>query len=409
MSTAATEYLPTPCEASGCPSGDNGSAPLTAEEWEAQRYNDAPPSRPPLAIEYIPTEGEAAGAQPEPPKSKPLAELKRREANDPTELLRTGYLCRGGGLLLCGPTGVGKSSLAMQAMILWGLGRECFGIAPVKPLKSLLIQAENDDGDTAEMRDGVTTGLELSNTQSQSALANITVACEDTRTAADFTALTLAPLLEKHRPDLVWIDPALAYLGGEANSQKDVGGFLRNLINPLLHRFECGGIIITHTNKPPTGNEKPNWQAGDFAYLGTGSAEWANWARAVLALRSIGSHEVFELVAGKRGRRLGWKDAANNPAYSKFLAHSKQPGVICWREVSSEEVPAKGRPKSYDVAEMLELLPPEGLCAGEWLTIAKTECGISKTSFHRERLALVKAGRVIRSKIHGKWQPIKSA
>ena len=39
-------------------------------------------------------------------------------------------------MLLVGPTGVGKSALAMQAMILWGLGREAFGIKPAKPLKS---------------------------------------------------------------------------------------------------------------------------------------------------------------------------------------------------------------------------------------------------------------------------------
>lgn len=363
--------------------------------------------------EHLPPHDDEADGHPLelplPPESKPLADLKRREANDPTELLRTGYLCQGGGLLLCGPTGIVKSSLAMQAMILFALGRECFGIMPAKPLRSLLIQAENDDGDLAQMRDGVVARLELPHTESQTALSSIVVACEDIRTKATFTNYTLAPLLAKHQPDLVWIDPALAYLGGEASAQKDVGGFLRNLINPLLHRFECGGIIITHTNKPPSGHEKPNWQAGDFAYLGTGSAEWANWARAVLAIRSIGSHDVFELVAGKRGRRLGWKDAANNPAYSKFLAHSKEPGVICWQEVSAEDVPTKGRPKSYDVAEMLALLPPEGLPAGEWQKLAKSDAGISEASFHRERRALAKAGRVIRSKVHGKWQPIKSA
>jgi RecA-family ATPase len=70
----------------------------------------------------------------------------------------------------------------MQAAILWGLGRECFGIVPVKPLKSLLIQAENDAGDLAEMRDGVIAGLDLTPGQAQTALANIVVACEDTST-----------------------------------------------------------------------------------------------------------------------------------------------------------------------------------------------------------------------------------
>jgi hypothetical protein len=73
--------------------------------------------------------------------------------NDPDELLRFRFLCRRGLLLLCGPTGIGKSSFAMQCMILWALGLPAFGIAPVRPLKSLLIQAENDEGDLAEMRE----------------------------------------------------------------------------------------------------------------------------------------------------------------------------------------------------------------------------------------------------------------
>src|SRR5205807_1283581 len=79
--------------------------------------------------------------------------------HDPNELLRHRFLCRVGGLLLCGPTGIGKSSLALQMMMRWAAGRECFGIEPVRPLKSLLIQAENDDGDLSEMRDGVSAGL----------------------------------------------------------------------------------------------------------------------------------------------------------------------------------------------------------------------------------------------------------
>jgi hypothetical protein len=359
---------------------------------------------PPPTPEYTPSEAEPI---PQPPKSKPLAELKRRESNDPTELLRTGYLCRGGGLLLCGPTGIGKSSLAMQAMILWALGRECVGIEPAKPLKSLLIQAENDDGDLAEMRDGIIAGLELPHTETQTALANIAVACEDTRAGLAFTSFTLEPLLEKLRPDLVWIDPALAYLGGEASAQKDVGGFLRNLINPLLHRFECGGIIITHTNKPPSGHEKPNWHAGDFAYSGTGSAEWGNWARAVLAIRSIGSHDVFELRAGKRGARLGWQDETGQRSYVRHLAHSAK--GICWRDADPDEIPQTGRPKKHDVGEMFALLPDGGLTATKWQKLAKTECGISEASFHRERRTLANAGRVIRSAVSGKWQPVLRA
>jgi len=95
------------------------------------------------------------------PIAKTLDEFVRPAANDPAELLKHRFLCKGGGLLLVGPTGHGKSSLAMQLMIKFALGQPVFGIEPTRPLKSLLIQAENDDGDLAEMKCGVINGLNL--------------------------------------------------------------------------------------------------------------------------------------------------------------------------------------------------------------------------------------------------------
>lgn len=292
-----------------------------------------------------------------PPRAKSLGDLKRRTADDPNELLRTGYLCRCAGLLIAAPSGIGKSSLAIMAMILWAIGRAIFGITPVRPMKSLLIQAENDDGDLAEMRDGVVAGMDLTDEEKKTALQNVIVVHENTRTGREFTNYTVAPLLELHRPDLLWIDPALAYLGGDVSSQKDVGFFLRNLLNPLLTKFNCGCVVVHHTNKPSRGEEKSAWQAGDFAYLGSGSAEWANWARAVLAIRSIGSHEVFELRAGKRGARIGWKDDDGKTSFARLIGHATEPGVICWRPATEDETPA-GRPRRAGTREDLTALVP---------------------------------------------------
>jgi hypothetical protein len=313
-----------------------------------------------VAAEYLGTE-DASSEQPapEPPKTKKLGELIRRAENDPTELLRRGYLCRGGGLLIVGPSGIGKSSFATQAQILWVNGRALFGIQPARPLRSLVIQAENDEGDLAEMRDGVMAGLRLSPDEIQTANEGIITCTEDSRTSVAFCNNTLAPLLELHRPDLVWIDPALAYLGGDSNSQKDVGIFLRNLVNPLLHKFNCGGVICHHTNKPARGEEKPTWQAGDFAYLGAGSAEWANWARGVLAIRSIGSHKVFELRAGKRGGRIGWKNALGETDYFKFIGHATEPSVICWGEIDPAELPPAPTKRAGTCEDLLALVPLE--------------------------------------------------
>jgi len=89
------------------------------------------------------------------------------------------------------------------------------------------------------------------------------------------------------------IDPFFAYLGDSVSEQKAVSRFLRNGLNPILQQHGCGLILVHHTNKPTAGKEKPDWRAGDFAYLRSGTSEIANWARAVMAIRSIGSHTIF--------------------------------------------------------------------------------------------------------------------
>ena len=70
-------------------------------------------------------------------------------ANDPDNLIGNRWLTRGSSMIISGGTGIGKSSLMMQVIIRWSLGLDFFGIAPVRPLKIGVIQAENDKGDLA--------------------------------------------------------------------------------------------------------------------------------------------------------------------------------------------------------------------------------------------------------------------
>ena len=84
--------------------------------------------------------------------------MKFDTENDPNNLLGQRWLCCGGSCLFVGQSGIGKSSLAMQMTVSWALGKEVFGIKPVKHLKSLLIQAENDFGDVSEMLRGTVSG-----------------------------------------------------------------------------------------------------------------------------------------------------------------------------------------------------------------------------------------------------------
>lgn len=301
------------------------------------------------------------------PKVVELGDLRTPDyGRDPSELIKNRFLYRKGVCLLLGPTGIGKSAFLMQGGIYLSVGKSFFGIVPGecyqdKGMRILLIQAENDEGDLAEMRDGVLRGCEdLSESERVRALKNLKV-CTICDKSADAFVAALGALLEQAGPfDLVMIDPAFAYLGGDSNSQKDVGRFMRELLNPLLHLHDVGMILAHHTNKPLKGKEKDGWEASDFAYLGAGSAEWINPARAALAIRSLGSESVFELRAAKRGKRLGWQD--DNGAYTtrQYIAHHGEPGVICWRSATAGEVKevtekkdTAGRPRKVDPMEVL--------------------------------------------------------
>jgi hypothetical protein len=89
----------------------------------------------------------------------PLRELRgasfldfaKRKIDESKTLLGKRYLCRGGGMFAIAPSGSGKSVFAAQAAIELACGLPAFGIRPSQPLRSFIIQAEDDDGDIIEM------------------------------------------------------------------------------------------------------------------------------------------------------------------------------------------------------------------------------------------------------------------
>ncbi|NLF39381.1 AAA family ATPase [bacterium] len=149
----------------------------------------------------------------------------------------------------------------MQLAIHLAAGQALFGVEPgdtftASGMKVLLLQAENDEGDLAEMRDGVLKGCDdLTPEKRERALSNIRVVtiCD---TVSDAFGITLDALISGRGPfDLVMVDPAFAYLGGDSNSQKDVSHFMRELLNPLVQKHRVGLLLAHHTNKqrPPEG------------------------------------------------------------------------------------------------------------------------------------------------------------
>jgi len=289
-------------------------------------------------------------------------------SNDANTVLGRRWLCRGGSLLFVGQSGTGKSSLAVQMAVCWAIGRDVFGIKhPTgKPLKSLFVQAENDVGDLAEMMQGVMAGLGIDSFSDEFDLLkkNLIFVRDTTHTGFAFTE-SIRKLIDRHKPDLVFIDPLLSFIGDDISKQSVCGQFLRNWLNPISDATGVVWVMVHHTNKPSLDKgAKSGWKTADYAYSGSGSSELTNWARAVMTLGMLDDGE-FELKLAKRGMRSGACEQDGTPTTRLFLRHSET--GIRWEQCTeppmAEHKP--GRPSK------VEALLAEGL--GQFLDATPTE------------------------------------
>lgn len=251
---------------------------------------------------------------------------------DPSTAVGQRYLCRGGSLVLVGPSGVGKSSLLMQMLVSLAVGRPFWGIRG-EPGKVLLIQAENDKGDMAEMLQGVTAGMALNEFDAPGDLeilkTNMVFQHDCVHTGFEFIC-TIQKLIERHKPKYVAIDPLLSFMGADISKQEECSKFLRNWLNPISESTGVIWLIAHHTGKPPAAKAREGWTSTDHSYVGLGSSELVNWARAMMVLEPVGDG-LFKLRLSKRGSRAGAKHPNDNPTTEIYLRHAQH--GIHWDQV----------------------------------------------------------------------------
>jgi hypothetical protein len=254
------------------------------------------------------------------------------------------------------------------------------------------------------MRDGICTGLQFTIKQRQNFFNNVRIVTSNGTVGRRFCNEIIQPLLIQHKPNILAIDPANSFIGGNVKEQLDVSAFLRSWLNPLLFAYKCAAIIVHHTNKPLQGKEKPSWRNGEWAYAGSGSAEWANWARAILSIQDTGTNGIYRLHAAKRGKRLGWKIAPDSEEFitEKLIGHSKEKGLIYWRDADESEIEDQTIQKR-PANELLQFIEPKPLTTTDWFKVARGELNISRPTFFRQIQFLESQNKA--SKFHGKWRP----
>ena len=272
----------------------------------------------------------------EPPQIITIRELEekihREGQDDPNELIKRRFLCRGAAGLLAAETGCGKSSLIMQLALHWAAGIHCFDFAPTDALKILLIQAENDNRDLNEEIHGICRGAReiemLALSTLNRAKENIKIISDAVHSGESFITFLDKMLDENPETDLLIIDPLFSFIGCDLSKQGEVTNFLRNQLNPILKRYNVGALVVHHMPKPTRAQFPFPKNASNATYSYHGSGEFANWARfAVILERSKDSagETFFMLTPAKRGERLNWETNI------KYLRWSK--GYIYWEEL----------------------------------------------------------------------------
>jgi hypothetical protein len=259
----------------------------------------------------------------------------------------TRYLCKGYGAWLISQSGIGKSTLAWQQSICLVLNRPFCGICPVRPLRVLIVQSENDIGDNAETLQGIADSMpNLSAKDMDQIKANLKVIRCRGKTGSKFCQW-LEREVVIHRADVVYVDPLLRFAGIEVSRQDQVTQFLNNDLDPVLARTGVVMIGIHHTGKPKGKQETKGQTIYDMAYSGIGSSELVNWARAITIIEAV-DQGAFRMILSKRGNRAFAQHPDGTNSIFIYLKHST--GKVYWEQtdpplepVSSGQGKAAGR------------------------------------------------------------------
>lgn len=245
----------------------------------------------------------------------------------------TRYLCRGYSAWIIGQSGIGKSTLGEQMCYLWSLGKPFFGILPVRALRCLIVQNENDLGDCAETTQGILDCCAITPEEFSILQKNVKIIRCRGKTGPEFCRWLESEILN-WSADLIYVDPLLRFAGIDVSRQDQCTKFLNDHLDPVLARTGVVMIGAHHTGKPKPSKDTKGWTIYDMAYSGIGSSELVNWARAILILR-VCQDDSFELLLSKRGPRAWATTPSGNPTTSIFLKHSTD--RVFWEQIEPPE------------------------------------------------------------------------
>lgn len=360
-------------------------------------------------------------------ETRPMSSYGYPEGDDANILIgQDDYLGRGGGMLLVSHAGAGKSSLIYGMMMTYALGWLWNGIRCNGALKTLCVQSEDSDRYIGKIRASFAHRHKLTQEQVDQIDRNCVIARVKGKSGEEFF-VELQKLIDRHKPDIVILNPIYLYVEGDIAKSEFAQPFLVRL-DAINAAEKFGYIIVHHTGKPAQRNQKgerPDVDDWETVYLGFGSSYLANWPRCSALLEPVAkSPGRFVLKLGKAGANAGIVREVEQGAGKRLepvtrlhLRHSTERmkvganyrPVICWEldeEGAAEAAASKETPKArapstgnYTLSDLLRFIPKgeeNKIGTSHMERLAITNAGIPKRIFHILLKQLEGEGRVRR-------------
>lgn len=229
-----------------------------------------------------------------------------------TNLLGNRWLTRAGSLFIVAPSGHGKSSLCIQAMINWAIGRVAFGIKPTRPLRILLLESEDDEADNKAFVQVLRT-MNLAAQEWELLHQNTCIEFRRDLTGQRFFDAS-DQFLAQFPCDIFMLNPLTGFCTNQLSDEIAMGEFLRAKLNALMVKHHCAPIIVAHMPKGQVAEISDKaWY--EWMYVLSGCVTLTNWARAILVFVPSKLRGTYRFITAKRPAQSGWI----KPEY--FYAH----------------------------------------------------------------------------------------
>jgi hypothetical protein len=283
------------------------------------------------------------------PKGNDPISWRERGVNYDDYLIGEGFIERGTAGLLAGPSGIGKSSIAIQKAVLWAIGKAAFDLDPARALRIVLTQTEDSDNDIVKQL-AVMDALALSETEKKTLGGNLWI--ETLRGKTGPRAIQeWSQLCRWFKADLLMVNPLSAYFQGDISSNEDNQAFLYGLLGAMLTELRVGFFSMHHKTKPSKNREDLPYHEKMYDMLG--GSVLTNFHRAIILVDPIGDSDVYQFTLAKRFAESGWITKSQ-----MFRWHEDQSKRL-WIHASvaeSDAAKAKGNAR----ADLIALVPVTG-------------------------------------------------